>query len=304
MTDSPTPDELVSAHLDGEASPDDDARVNADPHLRSRRQAFARLREELADLEMPGPARREANIAAALAVYDELVVTAAPHVPGDATGATVVDLAAARRRRRLAVLAAAALVLVAALGVAALRRGLGRDATGDATSATATLETSDAASTELDFAQAEAGNAEAADRATPAAEEEAPLAAEAVAADDGLAGESAVAEGAPVPVPRQLGTVADLDALAAALTAVPATPTPTTVATPDPDLEAALACADSVIAPTDVVLDLATAHLLDTGITVAAVVVDDGSGPRTLVVAPPACTVTVLDGAPGSTGGG
>lgn len=301
MTDSPTPDELVSAHLDGEASPDDDARVLADPHLRSRRQAFVRLREELGDLEMPTPARREANIAAALAVYDELAAAPA----GGETDATVVDLTAARRRRRLAVLAAAAAVLVAALGVTALRQGLGGDANEDvATSATATLEEADEASAELDFAQAEAGATEAADRASPAAEEEAPMAAESVPADQGVGGETALAEGAPAPVPRDLGAVADLDALAAALSAVPAAPPPTTVVTLDPDTEAALACVDSVIAPTDVVLDLATARLLDTGTTVAVVVVDDDSGPRALVVAPPACTITVLDGAPGSSGGG
>ena len=123
MTDRPTPDpspadhdlELASAHLDGEATPDEAARIDADPALRALVDDLRRLAGEVD----PGPAPgglADAHVAAALTAFDEErgVVDAAP----------VADLAAARSAREerrwyeripLGAVAAAAL-LVALVG--------------------------------------------------------------------------------------------------------------------------------------------------------------------------------------------
>lgn len=156
MTDAPPPndDDLVSAHLDGEAPPGLDARLAAEPALEARRAAFAQVADLVAAPATPPEATREAALAAALEVYDREIApaaaaTAAPVAPvappgaatspapptaaagpGSPAGATVTDLAARRRGRALPFLAAAAavVILVAGIGVA-LRRSTTTDTT-------------------------------------------------------------------------------------------------------------------------------------------------------------------------------
>lgn len=67
MTDPFRPDdELVSAVLDGEATPDERARVEADPVLSARLAEFRAVRDAVA-APVPAPADRERAIAAAMA---------------------------------------------------------------------------------------------------------------------------------------------------------------------------------------------------------------------------------------------
>ena len=66
----PPDDELVSAHLDGEASAEDSARVDADPQAQARLAELRVIRDAVArPVEVP-TAVREASIAAALDVFD------------------------------------------------------------------------------------------------------------------------------------------------------------------------------------------------------------------------------------------
>ncbi len=110
MTDDPHDlDELASAHLDGVTTPEEAARVEADPDLRARVDALREVRDQLrAAAAADGPidaARRDAAITAALAQVDDPLL------------ADVTPIAEARRRRgRAARWVAAAAVL--ALGAA------------------------------------------------------------------------------------------------------------------------------------------------------------------------------------------
>jgi len=135
MTD-PTPrpdDELVSAVLDGEASADERARVEADP---ASRQRLAELRavRDLVAAPVPVPSEaREAAIAAALGLYDagsggvagDPGTTFAPPRP---TPPPTDDLAARRASRRGTgggrFLAAAAAIVVVLIGAGVVLRVL------------------------------------------------------------------------------------------------------------------------------------------------------------------------------------
>ena len=105
---SPADLEAVSAHLDGEATTDEAARIDADAELRAELERLRAVRDRLA-VDDPPAADAEARISAALAAFDS----------GPAN-APVVDLAAARQRRwyhRVPLGAvAAALLVVAAIG--------------------------------------------------------------------------------------------------------------------------------------------------------------------------------------------
>ena len=68
MTD-PTFDELASAHLDGATTPEEAARVAADPALQARVEELRRIRDAVAEVPSVDPARRDAAIAAALAAF-------------------------------------------------------------------------------------------------------------------------------------------------------------------------------------------------------------------------------------------
>jgi hypothetical protein len=105
-------DELASAHLDGLTSPDEAARVDADPALRARVEELRAVRAALSELPVVDAARRDAAIAAALAAFEE-----------EGTGKRVASPAPVTPlapRRRLSpttvrVLSAAAVVAVLAL---------------------------------------------------------------------------------------------------------------------------------------------------------------------------------------------
>lgn len=67
----PQLDEIVSAHLDGETSADEAARVEGDPELRQRRDELAAARDAIrADVPRLDPAEREALLARVLAAVD------------------------------------------------------------------------------------------------------------------------------------------------------------------------------------------------------------------------------------------
>lgn len=134
MTDAtPRPDdELVSAVLDGEATDDERARVEADPAARRRLAELAAVRDLVA-APVPVPAgARDRAVAAALAQFD---LGAADADPGGvdpaapAIAAPVDELGARRARRDRSgrggrFLAAAAAVVVAVLGAAAVLRAV------------------------------------------------------------------------------------------------------------------------------------------------------------------------------------
>jgi hypothetical protein len=139
MTDfsSQPDDEIVSAHLDGEATPDEVARIEGDPRSRERLEQFDAVRAEVAAPAPPDPFAREAALAAALDVFDREVApqrTADPHVHDAAAAvdgqvsaaprpplAPVVDLAKRRRVRGIQLLSAAAAIVVV-LAVVGLAR--------------------------------------------------------------------------------------------------------------------------------------------------------------------------------------
>ena len=186
MTDLPgdprrPDDELVSAVLDGEATPAERARVEADPVLRARLDEFAAVRDQVAAPVAPrSEAARDAAIAAAVAEAGER----------RRHRANVVHL---RRRQEIPrFLAAAAAVLLVLGGFGYLASQI--DRTGD------------------DSGDAAAGGESSEDTASTAADEDA-FSAEDSAGGDGGA-EAATAEGQfGAPSPRSLPPVADEDEL-------------------------------------------------------------------------------------------
>lgn len=124
MTDHPPSDELISAHLDDEATPAEAAAVEASAPARARRDQLEAARALVGQPVVPPPEAREAAVAAALAVFDrEIAAPAAPEQPDGATP-TPTPLAGRRVRRRsplVAVLgAAASIVFLLAVGVISL----------------------------------------------------------------------------------------------------------------------------------------------------------------------------------------
>ena len=120
-------DELISAYLDGEADPDEAARIEGDPHSRARAAELAAVVQAVADpVQDLTPRERDRLRARALA--------AAP------SPAPVRDISeAAPRRWRLVLIpaAAAAGIFAVALGVISLRGGSDDDASETAASAPA-----------------------------------------------------------------------------------------------------------------------------------------------------------------------
>jgi hypothetical protein len=114
-------DVVVSAYLDGEATPDERARVEADPALLSRVDELQRLAARVAVVAPAADRTREAHLARAREVF----AAGADRGPTDAV-TPVVDLAAARHRRRTALLGVAAAILVILLGVGVITQ-LGDD---------------------------------------------------------------------------------------------------------------------------------------------------------------------------------
>ena len=134
---TPSPDdELVSAYLDGEATPEERALVEARPDLVARVADLRRVADLVAFTEPAPPGAADAAVTAALAAF-----TGPSPAP---TLAPLTDLDARRRRRHGRAIAglgaAAALVLVVVVGVAVLR---GRSSSG--TAATSAAESADVA---------------------------------------------------------------------------------------------------------------------------------------------------------------
>jgi hypothetical protein len=116
----PSFDELASAHLDGATTPEEAARVAADPALQARVVELRQVRAAMAAAPAIDPARRDAAIAAALAAFTE------DARPSQAS-ASVTSLAAVTDRRgssgrAVRALGAAAAVVVLALLVPLLGR--------------------------------------------------------------------------------------------------------------------------------------------------------------------------------------
>ena len=104
MTD-PFLDELASAHLDGATTPEEAARIAADPSLQARVEALRQVRAALGEVPPADPVAREAGIAAALEAFAEATPTersgAAPRPAGPRPApGPVVDRAAGPRRGR------------------------------------------------------------------------------------------------------------------------------------------------------------------------------------------------------------
>jgi hypothetical protein len=178
MTD-PFLDELASAHLDGATTPEEAARVAADPALQARIEELRRIRAAVAAVPPPDPARREAAIRAALAAFadddTDAGATTAP-VPS----ATSLSARRGPPTRALRVLGAAAAVALLALLVPVLGR-LAQSSDDDASSF----------------------------ESTGAAIEDSP--------DEGLDGADSLAPTTTVLLDRDLGAFDDLDALVTAL---------------------------------------------------------------------------------------
>jgi hypothetical protein len=153
MSDDPTTeadDELASAYLDGEATRDEVAAVEASPSLRARVEELRAVAGAVATTPVdPAPEdARETSIAAALAAAGRFEIT---------------DLAAERARRRLRVLSIAAAVLVAI----AIGAGLLTQVGGDDSTSTAAKTSASSSSTAEPGGAAGAGAATADQAAAP-----------------------------------------------------------------------------------------------------------------------------------------
>lgn len=112
MTDGhhPPDDELVSAYLDGEATPAEVARVEAEPALRARAAELRKISQAVGAVPPTSEAARARHLAVALQARD-----------AGASAATVVDLDRARARRvRSWLLGAAAAVAAVVLAAGVL----------------------------------------------------------------------------------------------------------------------------------------------------------------------------------------
>ena len=150
----PTPDDLlVSAVLDGEASPAEVEQVASDPRLAARLERLRVVARAVGGpVPLVDPRVREAHLAAALAEARRLTPPATASAPAPAPAPPPppppVDLAAARARRRpvgtVILSVAAALVLVAAVA-AGLARVARESGSGDDTAASTAEESREAA---------------------------------------------------------------------------------------------------------------------------------------------------------------
>jgi len=113
----PSDDELVSAYLDGDATPAERALVESDPVLLAQVERFRLVAEALRQPVSPDPVRKEQAIAAALGVLDGSVV---PFPAGGRPLPPPSARPAGRRPNRWLTVAAAATVaaVVAVAGVA------------------------------------------------------------------------------------------------------------------------------------------------------------------------------------------
>jgi hypothetical protein len=193
-------DELVSAYLDGEATPDEVALVESDPVLRAEADALRQLTDQLAS-ELPAPpaALRHQHLDTALAAFDELAVAGA-----DSSG-PVIELeqrraqasarseARAHRAQLPSWLGAAAAVILVVGGIGVALRAVGGGQDDDAALVTAAGDDGDAGADEAAETEAEGlvAEAEASDEGFAEADEAAERAQ--------LADDADTAAGAPAP---------------------------------------------------------------------------------------------------------
>lgn len=142
-------DGLVSAYLDGEATPAEIAEIEQDDTLMARVEQLRSVRDAVAAPVAPvSEERREQMISAALAVAD-----------AENTQRREARIVPVRRRRETLLAVAAAAILLAAVVSAGLIAGRGGDESAemaaDAPAATAEAETAPAAPAESDMAMAE-----------------------------------------------------------------------------------------------------------------------------------------------------
>ena len=206
-------DELVSAYLDGEATPAEIAEVEQNDALMARVEQLRSVRDAVAAPVAPMPAeRREQMISAALAVADA--------ENAQRREARIVPI---RRRRETLLAVAAAAILLAAVVSAGLIASRGGDESAemaaDAPAADAGVEATAAAPAEADMAMAE-DSADYEMAAEPMPEEE-PMAEQEPMAEEALAAAAADAEGTVDPE-----VVAELQAEMAAAEAESAMETP------------------------------------------------------------------------------
>jgi hypothetical protein len=233
---------LASAYLDGEATPDERALVEADPSLLEEVERLRTARIALLDaagFERPGDDAREAAIAAALTAWDFAAFeptgsTAGASPTGSSptgssvssvsSGPTVVPFVRRHSYSTRWLTAAAAVAAVAALGVVVAQFGSGDGDDNSAASDAATADTELSAESRTEFEQIEppAGTQgalfsgdDAADEAAPEAAAQAPSADIAGAGDTPSAAPEATStlESAAVPEaslgsPEELGVFA------------------------------------------------------------------------------------------------
>lgn len=164
MTDpsdrTPSPDEAVSAHLDGAATPDERARVESDPELAARLDRFSEIADQVREVPAPPAGAVDDHVAAAMAAFGT-----APEderhgvVPGGD------DVVVDRRHRGfwqripMSAVAAAAAVLVVVVGAIGLANAPSDDRTDtaaqDLDGTDAGGAASDDATTQSDEAQRE-----------------------------------------------------------------------------------------------------------------------------------------------------
>lgn len=113
---------LAAAYLDGLATPDERARVEASPQLMAIVASFTRVRDGLTDVPSAPVGPRERGIAAALAEFDRLQAAPAAAPAAAAAAAPLAPNVVPMRSRRWGkvLTIAAGLALVGVVGVAAL----------------------------------------------------------------------------------------------------------------------------------------------------------------------------------------
>lgn len=210
-------DELISAYIDGVTTPEETARVDADPELRAAADRLRGLAGEVGRVPMPAPEVRSAHLSAALDAFDalggstDMLDATAPEADGftgtgDAAGAGpgpgegVVSLDRHRAERREAPpagraggipswlgAAAAAVVVVGGLGLAFQQLG----GSGGGDSFDAAIESADTEAADEDARATGAVTAESAEFAADDAADDAMDESEAMADEGESADEEA-----------------------------------------------------------------------------------------------------------------
>ncbi len=217
MNDPLPRDELASAYVDGDATADERAIVEADAALLARVRELRAVRQMLA---VPVPTRSPADVDAAIAAALAADADVDDGPPAPAPTPLRPHPAGRRGRLALAVLGAAAAVVVVVVAVAALRPS---DGSGPSASKVASVggQPETAASTDgasdVSLAPSNAG------ASAPTAASGGATTTAGAPATSAAAATTAAAQGAPLSPPLNLGAIDDADSLRAALAAIPPT---------------------------------------------------------------------------------